>query len=120
MPAGAQPCSLSTEPMNCGVVPRQGRQEDWRWVLTLLLAIGGLSTGRVDALAQLVGPTITAQPQSRTNLVGSLASFSVSANGTSPLHYQWFLNRTNRLGGATAATLDLPNVQKTNAGSYTV
>ncbi len=34
-------------------------------------------------------PSITAQPQSRTNVVGTIASFSVTATSTVPLAYQW-------------------------------
>ncbi len=40
-------------------------------------------------------PTIATQPASQTNLVGTAMSFSVTANGTGPLIYQWQFNGTN-------------------------
>jgi len=64
-------------------------------------------------------PTILTQPQSETNLTGTTATFSVAANGTTPLSYQWSLNATN-LTGATNATLTLINVQTNEAGNYLV
>jgi hypothetical protein len=64
-------------------------------------------------------PTIVTQPASQTNIVGTTASFSVTAGGTQPLSYQWSCNATN-LAGATNATLTLANVQLTQTGSYSV
>src|ERR1017187_287267 len=40
-------------------------------------------------------PTITTQPLSQTNLVGSNVTFSVTVSGTGPFHYQWQFNGTN-------------------------
>ena len=34
-------------------------------------------------------PVITQQPQNQTNLLGSTATFQVTATGTPPLSYQW-------------------------------
>ena len=66
-------------------------------------------------------PAILGQPQSRTNVVGTTATFSVIATGAPPLSYQWVLNNlANRLPGATNDTLILPNVQASNAGNYRV
>lgn len=67
------------------------------------------------------GPAITLQPQPAgivTN-VGANVSYIVAATGPA-LSYQWFFNVSNTIASATAATLSLNNVQKTNAGSYTV
>jgi hypothetical protein len=64
-------------------------------------------------------PVITSQPANQTVSVGSTASFSVTANGTPPLTYQWSFNGTNILG-ATGTTLTFANAQLTNAGSYSV
>ena len=41
-----------------------------------------------------VAPSITQQPISHTVTVGQPVTFSVTAAGTSPLTYQWFLNGT--------------------------
>src|SRR5258706_11391825 len=59
------------------------------------------------------------QPQSRTNIQGTIANFSASANGTAPFSYQWQFNGAN-IGGATDTSLSLSNVQPADAGNYTV
>jgi Immunoglobulin domain len=71
-------------------------------------------------------PAITAQPQSRTNVVGSTATFSVTATGSLAMSYQWIKDGTNSLAdgstvsGATTPMLTLSNVQPTDAGLYSV
>jgi hypothetical protein len=79
----------------------------------------GSVTSAVAALAVNVPPAITTQPQSQTVTLGQNASFSIVANGTAPLSYQWSHNGT-ALAGATTSALALSNVQTTDAGSYTV
>ncbi|MDB6016774.1 MAG: Immunoglobulin I-set domain protein [Pedosphaera sp.] len=64
-------------------------------------------------------PSIVTQPQSQSVNVGANVSISISATGTAPLNYQWQLNGTN-INGATASTLNFPNVQVTNSGTYSV
>ncbi len=56
---------------------------------------------------------------SQTAGVGGSAGFSVTATGAGSLGYQWWFNGST-LGGATAATLTLGNLQGTNSGNYTV
>ena len=65
-------------------------------------------------------PTITTQPASRTVYVGANAYFTVSAQGTAPITYQWYQisgGVTNTLTGATNAYLVIPNAQLANSGS---
>jgi T5SS/PEP-CTERM-associated repeat protein len=64
-------------------------------------------------------PSITQQPQSVTVSNGGPASFSVIANGTPPLAYQWRHDGTD-LPGQTGTTLSFSAVQPSAAGSYTV
>ena len=64
-------------------------------------------------------PTIAAQPQSQTSQVGTNVTFTVDADGATPLNYQWQFNGQN-LAGQTAASLSLNNVQFANAGGYLV
>jgi uncharacterized protein YdaL len=73
----------------------------------------------VLAPAGNIAPAITAQPQNSTNAVGTAASFSVTATGTAPLHYQWRLGGAN-ISGATSATYTISSVKNSSAGSYTV
>ena len=65
-------------------------------------------------------PVIVSQPQNQDLAAGATAQFSVVAVGATPLRYQWFLNGLTPLGGATNATLSIPNVQAANGGSYSV
>jgi hypothetical protein len=48
------------------------------------------------------------------------ATFTVGADGTPYLFYQWYFNDTNLITGATNSSLTLTNLQMTNAGSYSV
>jgi hypothetical protein len=64
-------------------------------------------------------PTILAQPQSKTVLVGESVAFSVQVSGTPPLTYQWRFNGLD-LSGANQSSLTLPAVQMAQAGEYSV
>jgi autotransporter-associated beta strand protein len=66
-------------------------------------------------------PVITSHPQSRTNIAGTTATFTVEATGSDPLNYHWYYGAGfgNPVGGNNA-TLTLPNVQPANAGNYFV
>jgi len=64
-------------------------------------------------------PYILSQPQSRTNAIGSMANFSVTAGGCGPFGYQWRKNGVN-LAGQTNATLILTNVVPSSGGDYSV
>jgi autotransporter-associated beta strand protein len=76
-----------------------------------------LSTGEVVPFT--ASPGITSQPADQIALVGNTVSFTVAATGTPAPAYQWRFNGTN-LPTATAATLLLPSVSVSQAGSYSV
>jgi hypothetical protein len=97
-----------------------------------LVAVGATDIGRysvsisneyggvVSAAATLaLRPFINSQPAGLTVAPGDTANFSVSAEGSRPLRYQWRFNGAN-IAGATTNWLNLPNVQTANAGTYTV
>ncbi len=89
---------------------------------TILLsnAAGTVSTQAVLTVTGTdLPPSITSQPQSQTIALGAPATFSVSASGPPPLSYQWFFN-TSPLPAATAASYTIPQVQASDAGTYTV
>jgi hypothetical protein len=70
-------------------------------------------------------PSILFQPQSRTNNSGTTAAFSVTADGTGPLVYQWRKNGSNlsnggNVFGATSPNVTLASTSASDAGSYTV
>ncbi len=68
-------------------------------------------------------PVIETNPQSRTNIAGTTATFSVGAEGVEPLSYQWKKDDVNlgdggNVSGATTAMLTLSNVSATVAAGY--
>lgn len=64
-------------------------------------------------------PAITVQPESKTVLLGSSVTLSVSATGTAPLVYQWFKNAVI-IPGATSPDLTFPSITQLDAGDYSV
>lgn len=65
-------------------------------------------------------PSVSAiQPANQTVLGGQAASFSVTANGTAPLSYQWRFNES-AIAGATATNYSIAAAQPVNAGGYSV
>ena len=83
------------------------------WVATVPTA-GQPTPAMVPGLA-----TIIQQPQPITTPVGTVAQFSVSVCGTPPFSYQWLFNGAS-LPGETHAVLQLPSVQLSNSGNYSV
>jgi hypothetical protein len=83
------------------------------------LAGQNLATVTSADLAVVARPRITQPPVSLEVTGGSNAAFSVTANGTAPLAYQWYGNRVP-LAGGTGASLIVSNVQAEQAGGYCV
>jgi hypothetical protein len=73
--------------------------------------IGAASTGGA--------PVIVGQPQSRTNVPGSDALFSVVVSGSGPMTYQWHFNGVD-IAGATTNSYVRTSAQSADAGSYSV
>src|SRR6266478_59870 len=63
-----------------------------------------------------VAPGITTQPTNQTVTAGQTATFTVAANGTAPLVYQWQKNGAN-VTGATAASYTTPATTTADSGS---
>ncbi len=66
-----------------------------------------------------VAPIFILQPAALTARVGDKANFSGAAIGTQPIAYQWNANGAP-IAGATSTTVNLPNLQLTDAGTYTL
>jgi outer membrane protein OmpA-like peptidoglycan-associated protein len=64
-------------------------------------------------------PTISTQPVGASKTVGDSLSLTVSGSGAGTLSYQWKKDGSN-LAGKTSATLSIPSVATSDAGSYTV
>ena len=75
----------------------------------------GSVTSAVATLIVLVPPSISAQPQDQSVLVGNCGTFSVTADGTAPLYYQWQWNGVPQAGGTA-----LSSSTWCNAGSCSV
>jgi pectin methylesterase-like acyl-CoA thioesterase len=80
------------------------------------------STATLSVTTGVVAPNIAANPASLKALTGDTASFTVLANGTAPLNYQWqkSLNNTDYtdIPGATGPQLDIASLTTANAGYY--
>ena len=68
---------------------------------------GGSVTSHSATLTVRIPPTITTQPANKTVKVGQTAKFTVTATGTTPLHYQWMKNGAN-ITGATNGSYTTP------------
>ena len=91
------------------------------YTVVLTNVVGSVTSSKATLTVTPVvsSPTITSQPTSLTIVQGSLASFTVVANGTGNLSYQWYVNG-NVIGGATSATYTINTTSAFDAGSYTV
>lgn len=63
-----------------------------------------------------VAPAITTQPANQRVVVGQTAIFTVAANGTAPLSYQW-QKGTTPISGATASSYTTPATTLTDDAS---
>ena len=77
------------------------------------------TAGGTNTPGPLVAPTIVTAPTNRTVIAGNTATFTVVANGSVPLTFQWQHAGSN-LPGATAVTLNVVNAQVADAGTYRV
>jgi uncharacterized repeat protein (TIGR03806 family) len=81
--------------------------------------IAGSVTSSPASLTVGIPPSVTAPPQDQSVNQGSDATFTVIANGTSPLSFQWLYNN-NIIPGATIGTYTRTNIQSADAGDYSV
>ena len=74
------------------------------------------SSATLTVNAAATAPTITTQPVNQTVTAGQSATFTVVANGTAPLSYQWQKNGAN-IPGATSASYTTPATASSDSGS---
>lgn len=86
-------------------------------LLGLGSACGGSGSG--SSAGSSAAPSIAAQPQAISVLAGQPASFSVTAQGTGSLVYQWRKGGT-AIPGATSTTYSIASAQTGDAGAYSV
>lgn len=98
---------------------------------TYRIAVDGIPGEQSDGVVRLSWtgprkPTILSQPVSTNLIAGSTARFTVGADGSEPLYYQWrtfgtnLLNDGARITGAGSAVLTLGKIFATDAGAYQV
>jgi N-acetylneuraminic acid mutarotase len=91
-------------------------------VAAAMVALPGCSNQSLAVPAAPVvatAPAIVTQPKSKSVNAGQSASFSVAANGTAPMTYQWSRNGAE-ISGATSATYILSAASAAdNAASFT-
>lgn len=83
------------------------------------LRVGTTFADVTPTMETRVGPSITFHPADQTVTLGTRGTFSVTASGSVPLHYQWYFN-TNTPVGEDANQLVLPAVTPDDAGAYHV
>ena len=91
-------------------------------------AVSGDLSGYQTGVFSMVAPTaplITQHPRSQTQIVGETAEFSVVANGTEPLSFQWQKGGTTlanggQISGAQSSTLTISDLAEGDAGEYRV
>ena len=79
-------------------------------------ATSSSATLTVTPVSAPVAPTITTQPASQSVVAGQSATFSVVANGSATLAYQWQKN-DSKLDGATSSTYTLPATSLADSGA---
>jgi hypothetical protein len=96
--------------------------KQFRCVVTNAVGTASSNAATLTVTATTVGPSITAQPSSRSVAPGASATFSVTATGTAPLGYQW--KRANpgsstftNITGATSASYTVTNVTTAMSGT---
>jgi hypothetical protein len=81
---------------------------------------GTVTSSPATLTVNAIKPTITTQPASQTVTLGQPATFTVTATGTGPLAYQWYLNDV-AIPGAASSTYATPPTTSSNSGAvYTV
>jgi hypothetical protein len=93
-----------------------------------VVVMNGLSSSMTSSNASigLTDPSISAQPQSITNIYGTTANFQVTATGTAPLRYLWHkqgfgdLSDGGNISGSHTNVLTISGVSSADNGSYYV
>ena len=85
----------------------------------------GTATSTAAALTVVLPPAIATSPLPQTQAVGSTATFSVTATGSTPLNYFWLKNGAaiangTKYSGVNSSNLTVATLATTDAGNYSV
>jgi len=86
-----------------------------QFAVTVINSAGSV-TSSAATLTVNSAPVITTQPSNQSTTVGGTATFTVVAEGTSPLSYQW-QKAGNNISGATSSSYTTPATALTDNGS---
>ena len=75
---------------------------------------------RIDFVPAGSAPAVSTQPQDQSVFAGQNATFTVLANGTPPVSYQWYYDSDTLLTNATGPSLTITNAQLSDSGGYSV
>lgn len=101
---------------NSLVIPNAQNGNAGNYYVTVANPAGNLNSPVVTLGVGNISPTFVSQPEPQTVSAGGTALFHVTATGTAPLHYQWYVNTNTVLLGATNATLTLSGVSTNDNG----
>ena len=77
------------------------------------------NTATLTVTASSTGPAISTQPVTQTVTAGAPVTFSVTANGTAPLTYQWLKDGAT-ISGASSASYSITSTTSASVGNYYV
>jgi hypothetical protein len=87
------PVATTTSP-SYTTAPTVASDDGTTYSVIISNASGNVTSASATLSVKSVAPTITTQPASITVNQGSTATFTVAANGTAPISYQWLKNGT--------------------------
>ncbi len=93
------------------------------YTVVIANAYGNITSAPVNVAINgtLTAPIIDTQPQDVTNQVSNPVTFSVAAEGTGPLSYQWYFNDlSSPISGANGPTYSIAQITTNNVGGYFV
>src|SRR5579863_2739117 len=89
-------------------------------LIVLLAACGQVATSSLgDSGSSAAAPSITQQPTAQSVPAGTIASFSVTATGSTPLNYQWNKNGS-AIPGATSPSYSTPAAPEDDGAMFDV
>ena len=86
------------------------------FAVTVKNSVGSITSRTAKLTVSATAPAITKQPQDQAVAAGQSATFSVVADGSAPLSYQWQKNGA-AIAGATGASYTTPAVRSTDNGT---
>src|ERR1035441_3545845 len=90
-----------------------------QYVVAVTNGFGSALSSNAMLVVNPSAPMITTQPATQSGVLNGSVTFTVAAQGSSPLNYQWQFNGAP-IPGAADSALSLAGLQPTNAGSYNV